>query len=119
MSGKGAKAAKGATAAKALKASKAARVGLSKKNTTIRYKVHFYRPQTKKGGNTEKSYMRTLPLPVKKDMRAQIIKKPLTSDAAMKQIEENNTLVFLVAPTATRTQIKAAVSKVSGSRRER
>ena len=43
------------------------------------------------------------------------LKKPLTSDAAMKQIEENNTLVFLVAPTATRTQIKAAVSKVSAS----
>lgn len=106
MSGKGS-----AAASKALKASKAARIGVSKKKTVVRTKVHFYRPTTKLGGAQVQSYMRSLPAAVK-EPRTQIVKKPLTSDAAMKQIEDNNTLVFLVAPTASRTQIKAAVQKV-------
>ena len=108
MSGK---AAKPAAAAKALKAAKGARVGVTKKTTTKRTKVHFYRPKTKLGGAQEQSYVRTLPQPVKRD-RISIIKKPWASDAAMKQIEDHNTLVFIVDPRSTRTQIKYAVQKV-------
>ena len=108
MSGK---AAKPAAAAKALKAAKGARVGISKKTTVKRTKVHFYRPKTKLGGAQEQSYVRTLPQPVKRD-RISIIKKPWASDAAMKQIEDHNTLVFIVDPRSTRTQIKYAVQKV-------
>ena len=38
-----------------------------------------------------------------------VIRKPLATDVAMKKIEDNNTLTFLVDPKANKTQIKAAV----------
>eukprot|EP00933_Yihiella_yeosuensis_P082489 TRINITY_DN96393_c0_g1_i1.p1 TRINITY_DN96393_c0_g1~~TRINITY_DN96393_c0_g1_i1.p1 ORF type:complete len:145 (-),score=38.46 TRINITY_DN96393_c0_g1_i1:55-489(-) len=38
-----------------------------------------------------------------------IIKSPLFSDSSMKQIEDNNTLVFLVNCRSTKKQIKEAV----------
>jgi len=102
-----------AAAGKALKASKAARVGVTKKKTVVRTKVHFYRPKTKLGGVKEKSYLRTLPKArkTKKD-EYHIVKQPLTSEAAMKKIEDHNTLVFLVDPRSTKKQISAAVKKV-------
>lgn len=41
-----------------------------------------------------------------------IIKYPLTTEAAMKKIEDNNTLVFLVHINANKHHIKAAVKKL-------
>lgn len=41
-----------------------------------------------------------------------IIKYPLTSEAAMKKIEDNNTLVFIVHTSANKHHIKAAVKKL-------
>lgn len=41
-----------------------------------------------------------------------IIKYPLTTEAAMKKIEDNNTLVFLVHISANKHHIKAAVKKL-------
>ena len=41
-----------------------------------------------------------------------IIKFPLTTEAAMKKIEDNNTLVFIVETKATRIMVKQAVKKV-------
>jgi len=41
-----------------------------------------------------------------------IIKFPLTTESAMKQIEDNNTLVFIVGLTANKKQIKDAVKKL-------
>ena len=41
-----------------------------------------------------------------------IIKHPLTTESAMKKIEDNNTLVFLVNIKANKHQIKAAVKKL-------
>lgn len=41
-----------------------------------------------------------------------IIKSPLTTESAMKKIEENNTLVFLVNKRATKPQIKIAVKEM-------
>lgn len=41
-----------------------------------------------------------------------IIKAPLSSESAMKKIEENNTLVFIVSLTATKKSIKAAIKKL-------
>ena len=38
-----------------------------------------------------------------------IIKHPLTTESAMKKIEDNNTLVFLVNLKANKHQIKSAV----------
>ena len=42
-----------------------------------------------------------------------IIKYPLTTESAMKKIEDLNTLVFITDVRANKNQIKAAVKKVS------
>lgn len=41
-----------------------------------------------------------------------IIKFPLTTESAMKKIEDNNTLVFIVDVKANKHQIKQAVKKL-------
>lgn len=41
-----------------------------------------------------------------------IIKFPLTTEAAMKKIEDNNTLVFIVHTRANKHHIRAAVKKL-------
>lgn len=41
-----------------------------------------------------------------------IIKYPLTTEAAMKKIEDNNTLVFLVHLRANKNHVRAAVKKL-------
>ena len=41
-----------------------------------------------------------------------IIKHPLTTESAMKKIEDNNTLVFIVDIRANKPQIKLAVKKL-------
>lgn len=99
--------------ATAVSAAKAARVGGVKAKVTLRKKVHFYRPKTKLGGHQEKRYAHKLPSArgTKKDAFS-IVKKPLTTESAMKKIEDDNTLVFLIDPRANKTQIKAAVSKL-------
>eukprot|EP01047_Picozoa_sp_COSAG01_P000611 COSAG01_NODE_12_length_41732_cov_160.472964_5_plen_148_part_00 len=42
----------------------------------------------------------------------QIIKYPLTTESAMKKIEDNNTLVFIVDKRANKNQITAAVTEM-------
>jgi len=42
----------------------------------------------------------------------QILKYPLTTESAMKKIEDNNTLVLVVAARATKKQIKDAVKRM-------
>ena len=42
----------------------------------------------------------------------QILKYPLTTESAMKKIEDNNTLVFVVDARATKKQIKDAVKRM-------
>jgi large subunit ribosomal protein L23Ae len=41
-----------------------------------------------------------------------IIKHPLTTESAMKKIEDNNTLVFIVDVRANKPKIKGAVKKL-------
>merc|ERR1719491_420223 len=42
----------------------------------------------------------------------QILKFPLTTESAMKKIEDNNTLVFIVDVRSSKSQIKDAVKKM-------
>ena len=42
----------------------------------------------------------------------QVIKYPLTTESAMKKIEDNNTLVFIVDKKANKRQIEAAVTEM-------
>jgi len=108
MSGKPATAPK--DAAKALKAAKSARVGTTKKKTAVRTKTHFYRPKTRTGGHHLPRYIKSLPLARgTADKHHKVVRKPLTTEAAMKKIEDNNTIVFLCDPKANKLQIRAAI----------
>ena len=98
--------------ANALKAKKAVLKG---KHTTIKKKVRtnvvFYRPRTQKKSRSPMYPRRSAPRRNKMDQYS-IIKHPLTTESAMKKIEDNNTLVFLVHLRANKPQIKQAVKKL-------
>ena len=98
--------------ADALKAKKAVLKG---KHTTIKKKirtsVRFNRPRTLKKPRRPKYPRKSAPKRCKLDHYA-IIKHPLTTESAMKKIEDNNTLVFIVHLRANKPQIKQAVKKL-------
>ncbi|KAL8247654.1 hypothetical protein R6Q59_008870 [Mikania micrantha] len=97
----------------ALKAAKAVKTGstFKKKAKKIRTKVTFHRPKTLKTDRNPK-YPRISAPPRNKLDHYQILKYPLTTESAMKKIEDNNTLVFIVDIRADKKKIKAAVKKM-------
>ncbi|KAH9616143.1 hypothetical protein KSS87_012485 [Heliosperma pusillum] len=100
--------------AQALKAAKAVKSGastLKKADKKIRTKVTFHRPKTLKTNRNPK-YPRISATPRNKLDHYQILKYPLTTESAMKKIEDNNTLVFIVDLRADKKKIKAAVKKM-------
>lgn len=73
--------------------------------------MHFYRPKTQVLARNPK-YPQT-PIPSRNRMdKYRIIRCPLTTESAMKKIEDNNTLVFLVDRKANKRQIKAAAKSL-------
>ena len=85
--------------------------GSGRKATRVHTKVHFFRPKTLKLARNPK----VLPASIKSGDTSKaydIIKFPLTTESAMKKIEDNNTLVFIVGLTANKKQIKDAVKKL-------
>ena len=104
---------KKAVPAKAVKASKtsaALKKGSGRKATRIHTKVHFYKPKTL--SLARKPSVPVVPREADSTKSYDIIKFPLTTESAMKRVEENNTLVFIVALTANKKQIKQAVKKL-------
>ena len=99
--------------AQALKAAKAVKSGATfkKKAKKIRTKVTFHRPRTLKKDRNPK-YPRISAPPRNKLDHYQILKFPLTTESAMKKIEDNNTLVFIVDIRADKKKIKDAVKKM-------
>lgn len=100
--------------AQALKAAKAVKSGtstLKKKAKKIRTSVTFHRPKTLKKERNPK-YPRISAPPRNKLDHYRILKYPLTTESAMKKIEDNNTLVFIVDIKADKKMIKAAVKKM-------
>ncbi|CAH2064066.1 unnamed protein product, partial [Thlaspi arvense] len=99
--------------AKALKAAKAVKSGQSfkKKDKKIRTKVTFHRPKTLSKPRDPKYPRHSAPPRNKLDHYA-ILKYPLTTESAMKKIEDNNTLVFIVDIRADKKKIKDAVKKM-------
>ena len=83
--------------------------GAGKKDVKVRTKVHFYKPKTLKLARNPVVPARAVPSMPKMD-KYRVIKYPLTTESAMKKIEDNNTLVFIVDVKANKRQIKAAVS---------
>lgn len=97
----------------AQKAAKALKSGAPafKKSKKIRTKVTFHRPRTLKKERNPK-YPRISATPRNKLDHYQILKYPLTTESAMKKIEDNNTLVFIVDIRADKKKIKDAVKKM-------
>merc|ERR1719287_166055 len=96
---------------KAKKAAKAVKKSVSKKQAKVRKNTHFYLPKTLKLSRKPMYPRKSFPGRQKMDTY-QIIRCPLTTEAAMKKIEEQNTLVFLVDVRASKSQIKASVSSL-------
>merc|ERR1712020_259402 len=78
-----------------------------KKRTT----VHFRRPKVLHLRRAPKCPARSTPHRPKLD-QFKIVKYPLTTESAMRKIEDNNTLVFIVDKRANKPQVKFAVKKL-------
>merc|ERR1711993_116914 len=77
----------------------------------VRTTVQFKRPKTFRPARKPR-YPRK-PTPARNRLDAyNIIKRPLTTESAMKKIEDNNTLVFITNMKANKHQIKSAVKKL-------
>merc|ERR1711939_333599 len=92
-------------------AEKVAKKAISKKQTKVRKNVHFFRPKTLKLAR-KPMYPRKSVTKQQVMDKFRIIKYPLTTESAMKKIEELNTLVFIVDVKASKSQIKDAVSQM-------
>ena len=96
----------------AKKAAKALASGTNlKKTIKIRYKTKFHRPKTLRLLRNPKYSRRSVPRVDKLDQYT-ILKYPLTTESAMKKIEDNNTLVFIVDTRANKRQITEAVRRM-------
>merc|ERR1719263_539926 len=100
-----------AKVAKAQTAAKVAKKVIAKKQTKVRKNVHFFRPKTLKLAR-KPMYPRKSVQKLQVMDKFRIIKYPLTTESAMKKIEELNTLVFIVDVKASKSQIKDAVSQM-------
>nr|ALS05204.1 60S ribosomal protein L23a [Tortanus dextrilobatus] len=77
----------------------------------VRTSVKFYRPKTFRAPRTPKYPRKSTPRRNRMDAYA-IIKHPLTTESAMKKIEDNNTLVFICDIKANKHQARSAVKKL-------
>ncbi|CAD7679363.1 unnamed protein product [Nyctereutes procyonoides] len=97
--------------AKALKAKKAVPKGVHSHKEKLRRSPTFRGPKTLHLRRQPKYPRKRAPRRNKLDHYA-IIKFPLTTESAMKKIEDNNTLVFIVDVKANKHQMKQAVKKL-------
>merc|ERR1711974_247643 len=89
-----------------------ARKGQKTRSTRkVRTSVHFHRPKTLELRRNPK-YPRHSTHRVSKLDQFRILKHPLTTESAMKKIEDHNTLVFIVDLKANKPQIKDAITKM-------
>nr|KAG5695486.1 hypothetical protein BaRGS_011328 [Batillaria attramentaria] len=77
----------------------------------IRTSVHFRRPKTMKMPRAPRYPRKSAPRVNRLDAFS-IVKFPLTTESAMKKIEDNNTLVFIVDKRANKPLVKQAVKKL-------
>ncbi|KAH3777510.1 60S ribosomal protein L23a-like [Dreissena polymorpha] len=98
--------------AKATQAKKNVLKGVhQKRSKKVRTSVHFKRPKTLELRRKPKYPRKSVPRSPKLD-QFRIIKFPLTTESAMKKIEDTNTLVFIVDKRANKPQIRVAVKKL-------
>ncbi|GFS67090.1 60S ribosomal protein L23a [Nephila pilipes] len=77
----------------------------------IRTSVRFKKPRTLNLGKSPKYPRISCPKGPRLDQWA-TIKYPLTTESAMKKIEDNNTLVFIIHNRANKAHVKIAVKKL-------
>merc|ERR1711997_1220606 len=77
----------------------------------VRTTVQFKRPKTFRPARKPRYPRKSSPARNRLDAY-NIIKHPLTTESAMKKIEDNNTLVFITNMKANKHQIKSAVKKL-------
>merc|ERR1711924_116763 len=85
--------------------------GKDKGAKKIKTTVHFKRPKTLRLSRKPKYARKSVP-PVPRMDQYRVLKYPLTTESAMKKIEDNNTLVFIVDNMANQNHIKEAVRKM-------
>ncbi|KAI1277995.1 60S ribosomal protein L23a [Halotydeus destructor] len=83
----------------------------SKRSKKVRTSVHFHRPWVKHLPRNPKYARKSIPHRPRLD-KFSIIKHPLTTESAMKNIEDNNTLVFVVDVKSNKPQIRTAVKQL-------
>jgi large subunit ribosomal protein L23Ae len=81
------------------------------KSRKIRTSTTFHRPKTLQLSRSPKYPRKSIPHEPRLDHH-KIIIHPLNTESAMKKIEENNTLVFIVDIKANKRQIKDALKKL-------
>ena len=84
---------------------------VSRKQRKVRQNIHFFRPKTLIKKRDPKYPSKSVETRPKMDKYRTII-CPVTTESAMKKIEEINTLVFLVDIQATKLKIKEAVKQM-------
>jgi len=98
--------------AKAQRAAKAIKKGVhTQHKRKVWTTVHFRRPKTLELPKKPKYQRRSVPKSRGLDQYS-ILKHPLTTESAMKKIEDNNTLVFIVDLRANKHQISRAVNQM-------
>ncbi|CAE8631465.1 unnamed protein product [Polarella glacialis] len=96
---------------KAGKVAAAVKSSVSRKVKKVRTNVRFFRPKTLIKARSPKYARKSTETMYKLD-KYRIIQCPVTTESAMKKIEEINTLVFLVDIKATKPKIKEAVRQL-------
>merc|ERR1711924_438001 len=108
----------------AVKAAKQMKKGPKmKKGARVRTSVHFHRPKTLKLQRAPKYPRKSGSARTKFDLKVEcnpankfdaytIIKHPLCTESAMKQIEDNNVLTFITDVRANKRQIAMAVKEL-------
>ncbi|KAK7746135.1 60S ribosomal protein L25 [Diatrype stigma] len=110
------KATKGGSKPKGLKQANAAAKAVLKGDKAhakrkVRTSTSFHRPKTLQLSRSPKYLRKSIPHVPRLDEH-KIIIHPLNTESAMKKIEENNTLVFLVDIKANKAQIKQSLKKL-------
>merc|ERR1712178_587204 len=90
---------------------KAITKGVKTVTKKIRTNIRFHLPKTLALPREPKYPRKYRASPNRLD-RYQILKYPLTTESAMKKIEENNPLVFIIDVRASKIQIKEAIKKM-------
>ncbi|KAG2178440.1 hypothetical protein INT44_001592 [Umbelopsis vinacea] len=97
---------------KALNAKKAALKGTQgHAQRKVRTTTTFHLPKTLKLARVPKYSRKSIPHAPRMD-QYRVIRQPLNTETAMKKLEDDNTLVFLVDVKANKRQIKDAVKKL-------